>query len=267
MLTVLLLLYMFSLALRGEQLKAEGWIYITPDGSVTGTSNIVRDGNTYKFINDISITYGGIVVQKSNIVIDGDGHTLLGSGTTCGFYIEVANIVTVKNVVIDDFEAGLLIDTNGNWIFGNTIVNHYHGFSINDASNNLIFLNTIQDNTHGVITSGTCNENKFFHNNFINNQDQVLYIGSGTNIWDDGFPKGGNYWSNHSCTGNPSNGSQPYTINVNNVDNYPFQNQDGWPTNGKQVPTLTEWGLIILVILFAGSGICLMLKRRRVVTG
>ena len=56
------------------------------------------------------------------------------------------------------------------------------------------------------------------------------------NLWDNGSIDGGNYWSDHSVSGNPSNGSFPYYINgsiINwdgslpiddlSVDHYPYQ--------------------------------------------
>jgi hypothetical protein len=53
------------------------------------------------------------------------------------------------------------------------------------------------------------------------------------NSWDDGYPSGGNYWSDHNgtdsfCgpyqneTGGDGIGDTPYVINDNNVDHYPL---------------------------------------------
>lgn len=52
-----------------------GSVHINPDGSVTGTNNIQRNGNLYTLTCTIS---GGIQVQKSYIVIDGAGYTVQG---------------------------------------------------------------------------------------------------------------------------------------------------------------------------------------------
>jgi len=49
-----------------------------------------------------------------------------------------------------------------------------------------------------------------------------------SNLWDDGYPSGGNYWSDHVCTGNPSDGSQPYLTGGGGIDHYPFQDPNGW---------------------------------------
>jgi protocatechuate 3,4-dioxygenase beta subunit len=49
-------------------------------------------------------------------------------------------------------------------------------------------------------------------------------------MWDDGYPSGGNYWSDY--TGTDANldgiGDTPYIIDTNNTDHYPFMSQSGW---------------------------------------
>ena len=61
----------------------------------------------------------------------------------------------------------------------------------------------------------------------MGNGEQVCSESS-ANVWDDGYPSGGNFWSDHVCVGNPSDGSQPYVIDENNTDHYPFQDPNGW---------------------------------------
>jgi hypothetical protein len=69
------------------------------------------------------------------------------------------------------------------------------------------------------------------HNNFIDNYQQAY--SDSMNIWDDGYPSGGNYWSDYAgvdlCTGPWQNltgsdgiGDTPYAIDSSNLDNYPL---------------------------------------------
>jgi hypothetical protein len=55
------------------------------------------------------------------------------------------------------------------------------------------------------------------------------------NTWDDGYPSGGNYWSDYAGvdlfsgpyqnqTGSDGIGDTPYFIRANNTDNYPLMN-------------------------------------------
>ena len=95
------------------------------------------------------------------------------------------------------------------------------------TTNSTITKNNITTNEYGIYLDESSN-NKIYHNNFIDNTNQTFVQDVYTNIWDDGYPSGGNYWSDHVCTGNPSDGSQPYVIDTNNIDHYPFQDPNGW---------------------------------------
>jgi hypothetical protein len=76
--------------------------------------------------------------------------------------------------------------------------------------------------------------NSIFHNNFIGNVKQVA-PDSSVNTWDDGYPSGGNYWSDYNgtdtyngpyqnLTGSDGIGDTPYVIDANNIDHYPLMN-------------------------------------------
>jgi parallel beta-helix repeat protein len=128
------------------------------------------------------------------------------------------------------FEYGIWLDSsNYNSISGNTVTqNNHYGIKLRNSSNNSVSGNTITNNQKGILFDASSN-NKFCHNNFIDNSQQVDIWSSGfANVWDDGYPSGGNYWSDHVCTSNPSDGSQPYVIDTNNIDHYPFQDPNGW---------------------------------------
>jgi hypothetical protein len=74
--------------------------------------------------------------------------------------------------------------------------------------------------------------NTIYHNNFINNTYQVFSSGL-TNVWDDGYPSGGNYWSDYvdvdvksgpgqDSAGSDGVGDTQYVIYPNNRDRYPL---------------------------------------------
>jgi nitrous oxidase accessory protein NosD len=50
-------------------------------------------------------------------------------------------------------------------------------------------------------------DNKLWHNNFVDNSQQVyLYCTGSANIWDDCYPSGENYWSDYTGTDVNSDG-------------------------------------------------------------
>jgi len=77
-------------------------------------------------------------------------------------------------------------------------------------------------------------DNKFFHNNFVDNTQHVYVAFSGyANHWDDGYPSGGNYWSDYlgmdlnsgpyqNETGRDGISEIVCTIDADNTDHYPL---------------------------------------------
>lgn len=140
------------------------------------------------------------------------------------------------------------------------------------GSNNSIYENNIENNTYGVTISWGAN-NTIYHNNFIDNNQQIyspltpVYA----NIWDDGYPSGGNYWSDYdgvdlhggpyqNVTGSDGIGDIPYVVAANNTDRYPLMKP--WPCQitppsigGIQIPinklALLSPYIALAVVLFA----------------
>jgi parallel beta-helix repeat protein len=258
MILVIVLIGMLGLSFKVQRVDASGTIYIRADGSVEGTTNIVSDDNvTYVFTADIN---DSVVVQRSNIVIDGNGYTLQGSGSGDGFCLSDINNVTVTRTNIKGFSPlwyGIIVSRSFNIsICGNNIMNNSHyGIGL-FASHNNIYDNNITDNDRGIglysshnnfvvgnnfannvygIRLGDSSDNIFYHNNFINNEVQVYDEGSSKsiNVWDNGYPSGGNFWSVYTGvdmksgfyqneTGSDGIGDMPHIINANNTDNYPL---------------------------------------------
>ena len=96
------------------------------------------------------------------------------------------------------------------------------------SDNNLVFNCNLTSNNNIGITLNNSNNNIIYHNNF-NYNAQNAYDNS-SNVWDNGFPSGGNYWDDY--TGTDSNGDgigeSPYPIaGGNNEDEYPLMQPYG----------------------------------------
>jgi parallel beta-helix repeat protein len=170
--------------------------------------------------------------------------------------------IICNNVFSDNEGAGIRVleQSSGNLLFGNNASSNLDGFEltyVNDntlvnnvasynrrdgiqvsySNSNVLISNEVSNNIHGIQVSVSSNNNTIYHNNFINNQWQAYISHFPLNtMWDDGYPSGGNYWSNYvgidlyreryqNETGSDGIGDVPYLINTENEDRYPFMNQ------------------------------------------
>jgi parallel beta-helix repeat protein len=247
----LLLTSMLTLAFNIQPVGAtEPTIYITADGSVDPpTAPIRRDGDLYTLTGDISYDIEferdyHIGVWRDNIVIDGAGFTLQGPYQGCGIgiYLQDRNNVTIKNMGIKWFSSGIALSSSSIiTVSKNEIIYCNNGIGISYSSYNNIFGNNITNTIRFYDQSSSfysqSSNNRFYHNNL----GSLVYIVSGSpNIWDDGYPSGGNYWSdytgvdvksgpNQDQPGSDCIGDAPYVIDVNNRDHYPLMNPYGAP--------------------------------------
>jgi parallel beta-helix repeat protein len=143
------------------------------------------------------------------------------------------NIIMGNNITANTGDGfGLKYSSNYNSISGNDIIaNTGDGFRLEYSSN----YNSISGNN--IVASGMYGiqfywtnidyasfNNKISHNNFIQNAWGQFYSQELPNIWDDGYPSGGNYWSDYNGTDSNYDGigDSNYTIDVNNIDRYPL---------------------------------------------
>ncbi len=115
-----------------------------------------------------------------------------------------------------------------------------HGVLMAGTSNSTIVNCNFTDNVFGLFAWASEN-NTIYHNNFVNNTFQVGNTYSWwppapellPSTWDNGYPSGGNYWSNCSITdakngvyqsiiGSDGINDTSYTIDSSNEDSYPF---------------------------------------------
>jgi len=105
------------------------------------------------------------------------------------------------------------------------------GIVLVGTSNSTIKNNNINWNSHGIRLY-VSSHNAIYHNNFGSNTEHVSSEGS-TNIWDNGYPSGGNYWSGYEEAdeysgpdqdqpGSDGIGDYPKLIHVFNEDRFPL---------------------------------------------
>ncbi|UCG68197.1 MAG: right-handed parallel beta-helix repeat-containing protein [Thermoplasmata archaeon] len=123
-------------------------------------------------------------------------------------------------------------------ICNNSIRDNGYGISIESYSDVNITGNTIfSSQSYGVWLSSSNNDIYIHHNNFMNLPGKQASDNS-ANYWDDGYPSGGNYWSdfrgydkfsgpNQNIPGNDGIGDTPYELDIDSQDNYPLMQPIG----------------------------------------
>jgi parallel beta-helix repeat protein len=131
----------------------------------------------------------------------------------------------------------------------NLVTNNYIGVSIYDSEENIVFSNTIElSSYYGIYFCRSIN-NVIYHNNFLNNTNQAF--NREENVFDNGYPSGGNYWSdytgvdqksgpNQDQPGSDGIGDTSYSIFPHGEDHYPLMYPYGTETFKLTITTTTH---------------------------
>jgi parallel beta-helix repeat protein len=201
------------------------------DLSNTAIGVYLQATNNSKILNNkIRDTSSGITIAycSSNTI---SGNNITGSGIIIG---GSSNTSVSGNILANSYRGlALVVGSRYNNVIGNNIINNEYGISIEDSPGNAMIGNNITGNWR-IGVEIYCSGNSIFHNNFVNNAQQVHYGRPDyVNYWDDGYPSGGNYWSSYTGvdvksgsyqneTGSDGIGDTPYIIYANNADRYPL---------------------------------------------
>jgi parallel beta-helix repeat protein len=257
---------------------ADGVVYIgSLDGTVYAFGNVVRVPQDFPTVQaainaaapgaTIIIAPGiyntSIVINKTLTIIGlpgSDGPKYKGGGSGIAVTISSgASGSIVTGITITNWNQGILVNGSSNIkIYNNAFQQNSIAINLTQSSTGTtICANTFSQNSIGIILTNS-NGNTIYHNNFIGNTQQVSVSGSSNNVWDNGYPSGGNYWSdytgvdlksgpNQDQPGSDGIGDTPYTKG-GITDQYPLMNP--WPYQITQ-PSLPVGGLWIPVDKFA----------------
>jgi parallel beta-helix repeat protein len=191
--------------------------------------------------------FGGIYLTacRNNTIANNTIKNNLASSLLGGITLESSTILSsvsagnkICNNFISENSAGMVIfDSQNNSIINNKFLkNKKYGLFIkgSECYDNIIYENIFFKNYYGIWIDGSDN-NYFFHNTFVNN---TFCVGMNPkflaeNLWDGGYPTGGNYWKRHSVideragayqneSGSDGINDIPYLIDNRNVDRYPL---------------------------------------------
>ena len=174
--------------------------------------------------------YGIWVEDSSNNNVSGNTITA-NNYAGIRFYSSSYNSIS-GNHITNNWDGIVLWSSSYNSVVGNNITaNINHGILLYISSNsNVIFGNNITANKDGIFLGYSPNYNSIYHNNFVDNARQVYdfsWEGFGEpsiNVWDSGYPSGGNYWSDYVGVDVDGDGigDTPYIVDADNRDRYPL---------------------------------------------
>ena len=158
------------------------------------------------------------------------GNRITGGNIGVGFS-GINNIVSGNNIIDNDFGIYSYYSKNES-IIDNTITNNNNGVWLSSSTGVCITGNDIENNTICGIASESSFNNTIYHNNIVNNTCQHTTYDS-VNLWDNGYPSGGNYWSDYvgmdekagadqNELGSDTIGDAPYEVDAINKDRYPL---------------------------------------------
>jgi len=230
----------------GNNITANNYygVYLRHSSDNTVSGNNIGNNRYGVHISDsINNTVSGnnIGNNRYGILLSGSSNSVSGNNIT-------NNGITRQG-------CGILLSGSSNSVSGNNITNNYNGINLHISSNNSVSGNNITANTNYGINSYDSFNNKVFHNNFINNTNQLYSINS-VNVWDNGYPSGGNAWSDYKSldlfsgpfqneTGSDEIGDTPYVIDDNNQDNYPLIKPHLWSSHDIGIMSVTVSKMVV----------------------
>lgn len=229
-------------------------------------------GNQYSVHLEVSL-YNTI---SSNIMDSNDDGIHLAQGSN-------GNEISFNNIWGNSDIGIRLLSSSHNMVSYNTVLdNEDRGIFTDDAHWTTITRNTFSNSTIGIhlidsafvsVTGNTVSENgwygirvwnsdvEIYHNNFIDNGNQA-YDNFDGNTWDNGYPSGGNYWSDHTgvdeyhgegqdIPGSDGLGDSPYAIDgEGSEDGYPLMR----PFTYVEIQCNEGWNFISFNIQLTGRG-------------
>ena len=250
---------------------------------------------TNMFVENIHLNTQGILLAwtTNSQITNNDISSNYGDGLILNY---ASNNKITKNNIKANRNTGISFSySNLNSVSGNSITGNGLGIFFAYSSSNTITENEIANQGTGIDFHDSSN-NFIYNNNFFNNSEHVhdaywevrgqpfFYVLPSENSWDNGYPIGGNFWSNYSnqypdAKELVSSGiwDMPYFIDENNQDRYPLLNplvlppvqvvevSDGetpiTPTEGS-FPTILVLALTVSAVI-VGIGLLVYFKKHK----
>ncbi|MEW5937708.1 MAG: NosD domain-containing protein [Candidatus Thermoplasmatota archaeon] len=230
------------------------YLYSSNDNSITDNTASSNTWGIYIY-NSSNNTIAGNTAslnKENGIELDSSlGNTIVhntaGSNTYTGLYLDANsddNNILGNIVSSNGYHGVALHGSSNNTVANNTAEsNNYQGIFIYEYSyGNLIISNTVFSNYYQGIRIRTFSDgNTIYHNHIIDNAMQAY--DECDNAWDNGYPSGGNYWSDYTGT-DAMNGVNQDIPGADGIGDTPYTNIQGGSGAKDNYPLMKPFGLV-----------------------
>jgi parallel beta-helix repeat protein len=230
--------------LIGPESGSDSVMLIVVDGRAATADNcVIKDNVLEEYLDDALVLFGS---HGDEVV----GNVISSQGGSCVFVYSSSNCLIRNNSLSGSEWVGIFLgESSNNTVSNNFITNQIDSQSLEAGAitlgaysdDNTVTGNTLVNNDYGVTCWHYTQNNVIYHNNFVNNTHQThnyLDVPSPlpANFWDNGYPSGGNYWSDYNgtdsfsgpyqnVTGSDGIGDAPYVMDAVSSDRYPLMIQ------------------------------------------
>ena len=198
---------------------------------------MVEDSSNHNTVsrNNITKTRGaGLQLEDSSNYNTISGNNITNNGGEGIWHSFFSSYTKISGNNITDNGSGISFYFSSNCsISGNNLADNWYGIMLRYSSNhNTVSRNNITNSRYyGILVDFHASSNSVYHNVFV---DNAVHVGMEwgenlANVWDDGYPSGGNYWSDYTAAypdakeiDDSGIWDTPYVIDENNQDNYPL---------------------------------------------
>ncbi len=204
-----------------------------------GPNNIIARNTVFGNPEGIRLySTSGNTVVGNNASGNGAG-IVLGSLTT-------GNTVVNNTASNNDYGISIGALSTGDAVTRNNVSwNAYAGIYVVRSTGTLVTDNRVAHNAfdprgyYGIYVDRSSGS-RVYHNNIVDNTRPAF--DNGNNLWDDGYPSGGNYWSDYTGIDNCSGPAQNNCPDPDGIGDTPYfltGGQDRYPLMGSSTPTPT----------------------------